>query len=148
MRTDTLITFESIINLMISGKDKYIHPDNKKLIPYYPMTLNQACRELDMLPQQFFYYLNTYPALKEKYEAIKVARREKVKHYAEDNLDKAIGGKMDIDDTDLANLSLKYLEKTDKAFNPKQEIDVISKNLHFNMSDEQIMSKIQELMKK
>lgn len=142
------LKYESIINLLISWTKTYKAESNQKLRPYTPLTLEQACAEKWMNRQSFFYYINNYPALKEKYETVKIARREKIKTLAEDNLDRAIWGKMNIDDIDLANLSLKFLEKTDKAFNPKQEIDVVSKNLHFNMSDEQIMNRINELMKK
>jgi hypothetical protein len=52
--------------------------------------MQQACREIDIHIQNFMYYINSYPELKDKYHDIRESRREKIKVVAEDNLDKAI----------------------------------------------------------
>jgi hypothetical protein len=55
---------------------------------------------------------------------------------------------MDIEDLDLAKLSMQYMKDTDKAHNVKMEIDMNVKSLNLNISEEEIMAKIQELMAK
>ena len=139
---------ESILALIAYGKKQYTRKENKHLAPYHPLTLKRACLEIGMTPQNFFYYMREYPALKEKYEDMRVARREKIKNLAEDNIDKAISWKMDIEDLDLAKLSMQYMKDTDKAHNVKMEIDMNVKSLNLNISEEEIMAKIQELMAK
>lgn len=111
-------------------------------VPYSPMTLKQAAEHLGKNEQVFFYHINTYPELKERYEAIKVQRREIRNNRAESILDKALWEKMDMDDDKVARLALDVLKATDKAYNPKIEIDQNVKGLHLHLTDEEIMDKI------
>lgn len=146
-KVETRKKFEKVIDMMMHWKKKLTHKDNQSINPYYPLTMQQACREMWMNIQNFMYYIHTYPELKEKYEDIKIARREKIKNVAEDNIDKAIAWKMDLTDKELVDISFKTLQATEKWYNPKLEIETVSKNLNFNMSDEQIMNKLNQLLK-
>lgn len=148
---ETRAKAEDIMNFMLYWV-KTVNADVKKKWPklwqYQPMTAMQACMQVWISQQALHYYLREYPEIKDKYEDIRVAKREKIKSQAEDNLDRAIAWAMEIDDVDLARLSMQYLEKTDKSYNIKQEIDVNVKALHMNLSEEDILTKIQELMAK
>lgn len=145
MLLSTRTKLEEIINLMISGKKRCEHITLKKIPPYYPLNVSQACLEAWYSRTNFFANLRNHPTFKEKYEDIKLARRDKIKHIAEDNIDLAISGKMQIADKDLADFSLKVIEKIDDDWNPKKDINLVSKNLNFNISDEELMARIQEL---
>lgn len=137
--TEVKIKFEKIVDLMIHW-DK----DNN----YRPLSMKEAVSKVWIAQQTFIYYINTYPSLKEKYEAIKSAKREIIWWIAENNIHKALDWDMDIDDIDKARLSLDYLKSTTKEYNPKIEVNQSIKSININISDEELKSRIQELMSK
>lgn len=145
-RTKTLVNFENILKLMLSWKKSYTAKVNVNKKPYTQLSIADACAELWLNRLAFHQRINNHPELKEKYLEMREAKRNIIKDDAESNLEKAIWWKLDIADNDLANLSLRFLEKTDKNYNPKQDIDIVSKNLNFNVSDWEIMEKIYSLM--
>lgn len=140
----TIWRLETIFSLLTVWTRQCKWEWNENIPAFKPLKLNQALIEVGMTKQQFHYALRTYPALADKYAAFREIRRSIIKDRAEDNLDRAISWKMQIDDTDLANLSLKFLEKTDKAYSPKQEIEVTSN--YIDLSEEELKQKILELM--
>ena len=112
------------------------------------MTLEQACLQEGMTKQNFFYYVNNYPELKEKYEAVRTAKREITGSLAENNLHNALEDNSEIGMLDKARLSLDYLKATDKSYNQKIEVNQTVKALNFNVSDEEVLARINELMSK
>jgi hypothetical protein len=61
--------------------------------------------------------------MREKYELLKEQRRDFLKESAEVNISKALTGKLDINDKEMLDASFRFLERTDKAYNPKTEIE-------------------------
>jgi hypothetical protein len=55
---------------------------------------------------------------------------------------------MALTDKDIVDISFKMLQATEKSYNPKIEIEATTKNLNLNISEEQILEKINQLMKK
>ena len=137
-RDDTKIKFEKLLGLMLSWSK-----ENK----YKPMQLKEAVAELWMTEQNFFYYINRYPEFKKRYKNIKSARIERIWNMAEENLSEAIWGKKDINDIDLAKLSLDYLKQVDKDYNPKVEVNQ-AMELKLDISDDELKNRIYELMSK
>ena len=116
--------------------------------PFTPMTMKEAVNQEWMTEQNFLYYINTYPSLKHKYEAIRTAKKEVVWSLAENNLHKALDEWNDIDLLDKAKLSLDYLKSTDKSYNQKIEVNQTTKSLNFHISDDELKWRIYELMEK
>ena len=138
--------FETVLGYMLYWKKDYEHESNKLLKPYTPMTMEQAAREVGMTSQNFVHYVNKYPELKEKYYELREQRREKIKVMAETRVDQAIEWKLDLTDKEMVDVSLKALQATDKAWNPKVEIEANVKRLNLNVSEEQLIDKINSLM--
>lgn len=138
--------FEKVLELMLYGAKTYEAEENKWIKSYSPLTMQQATRELSMTPQNFLSYVNRYPELKEKYYDLREQRREKIKVISEENIDNAIGGKLDLTDKEMVDISLKALQATDKSWNPKVEIEANVKRLNLNVSEEQLIEKINSLM--
>ena len=55
---------------------------------------------------------------------------------------------MALTDKDIVDISFKMLQATEKSYNPKVEIEATTKNLNLNMSEAQIIEKLNNLMKK
>lgn len=144
MRTETWEWIEKVLMYIQFWKKEAV--GDKDYIPYTPMTLEKALAEVWKSRVAFFWNLNNHPEFKEKYELAKEARRENRKAMAENQLDKALGWLMTMEDKDLARLSLDILKATDKSYNPKIEIEETKKSLHLNISDADLQAKILELM--
>lgn len=138
--------FETVLEYMLYWKKEYENEENRVLKPYTPMTQEQACREIWMTSQNFLNYVNKYPELKEKYYTLREQRREKIKVLAETRIDQAIEWKLNLTDKEMVDISLKTLQATDKSWNPKVEIDATVKRLNLNVSEEQLIEKINSLM--
>lgn len=144
-KIETKIRFERVLDLMLSWTKK---PKNDKIWSFIPMSMKEAVAEEWMTEQNFIYYVNTYPALKEKYEAVRRVKREVIWNIAENNLKDALEDNKEIDKLDKAKLSLDYLKSTDKTYNQKIEVNQVSKNLNFNINDDELKSRIYDLMAK
>lgn len=115
-----------IVNLSTFWVAKIKHEKNVEnwVQPNTPLTLPQACLEAGLPVASFYYYLNQYPAVKEKYEELKTNRREYLKELSENNIEKALSWKMTtITEKEQVDYSFKMLEKTDTNYNPKQIIE-------------------------
>lgn len=144
MRDSTRTKMLAIMNAMVYGvKESTIDPNYK---PYTPMPMKQAAKEFGISQFAFLSTVNNYDEMKERYEHTKTLKREAVKNLAENNLEKALQWMMDMEWKDVARLSLDYMKSTDKAFNPKLEIEQNVKRLNLDVSDEELKLRIQELM--
>lgn len=115
-----------MVNYLSFWKTKIEHPENKEegVKPWVPLTITQACREYWIHPNTFYNHLNKFPALKQKYFEIKENNREYIRSMSENNVQRAIAWKIKwLSDKDVLDASFKMLERTDKAYNPKIEIE-------------------------
>jgi len=111
--------------------------------------LYEAIDEVWINLHNFRYHIKTNATLWAKYNDIKVSRRESMKDRAEDNLLQAMEGKGDfavMESKDRARLSLDILKQTDKAYNPKIEIEAKTENMNFNTPVEELERMILELI--
>jgi hypothetical protein len=73
-------------------------------------------------------------------------RRELMHNVAEDAIDDALTWTTKgIRPAEKVNIAFRLLEKTNKAYQPKQQLEVKSMNMDFSMSEEELMRRIQEL---
>lgn len=144
-KIETKIRFEKVLDLMLSWTKS---PQNVTIWSYVPMSMKEAVTEEWMTEQNFIYYINTYPALKEKYEAVRRTKREVIWNIAENNLKNALEDKEEIAKLDKAKLSLDYLKSTDKTYNQKIEVNQTVKSLNFNISDDELKARIYDLMER
>lgn len=145
----SFISFNKVISYMLYWKTKITNEDNieKKVKKNTPLTMQEAVREVWMSAQNFIYYVNTYPELKNRYEETKELRREKLRLISEDVIDSALDWRLALSDKDKVDLAMKYLKDTDKAYNPRVEVESTSKNLNFNISNEELIEKIFDYLK-
>ena len=113
-----------------------------------PLTIEQACREVGMSRMNFYYYRDTIPAIREKHIEFKANRRELIKDKSEDVIYNALHWDMNISDKDILDTAKWMSEKTDKAYNPKIEIETKSLALNFDVSLEDMEEQFLELMRK
>ena len=113
-----------------------------------PLTIEQACREVWMTRMNFYYYRDTVPAIREKHIEFKANRRELIKDKSEDVIYNALHWELKISDKDILDTAKWMSEKTDKAYNPKIEIESKSMALNFDVKLEDIEEQILELIRK
>ena len=143
------IELESVVNFITFGKSIIEHPDNKKekLLPNVPMNVTQACREFGLHPNTFYQHLKRFPALNEKYQELKSNRREYLKESAEVNIESALtGGMKSLTEKEKVDISFKMLEKTDKAYNPKIEIETKSVSINLNKSSTDLYNDLAKIL--
>lgn len=109
------------------------------------MTLEDACKEVWITWMTLRNWRKQDPMLEDKWQNVMEARRELMKNYAEDTIDKALRWTLKLRPTDKVNTAFRLLEKTDKAYQPKQQLEVKSMNMDFNMSIEEMEAKIKDL---
>jgi len=109
-----------------------------------PMTLKQACRQAHLPVYSFHYQLSTNPELKKGYELFKENRREGMKNKAEENLNQLLD--WGLEGKELADLSIKLLERTDRAYNQKVEIEQTTKNLNFNIPIQDLEKQLKDIL--
>ena len=137
-----------IVNYLTYWKSKIENPINikDKLKPNKPMTVVQACRELWIWTKTFYTHLSRFPDINEKYQELKASRREFLKESAEANIEKALTWWMAITDKDVLDASFKMLEKTDKNYNPKIEIESKSISINLNKSSDDIINDLSSIL--
>lgn len=128
-----------IVNWMSFWKSEITHKDNKKekVQVKQALTITQACREFGINPQTFWRHLKKFPEANELYQELKAQRRELLKELSEGNIEMGLSWGLDLTGKELMDASFKMLEKTDKAYQPKVEIEqkTISINLHKTTDD-------------
>lgn len=140
-----------ITSYMSFWKSKVEHPENIAdwVLPNQRMTAVQACREYWIPMTTFFYHLNTFPDLKQKYIEIREQIREGISTGSESIIEKAINWKLDwISNKDRLDASFRFLEKTHKAYNPKTEIESKTLNINLDVSKEDIIEELWKIFNK
>ncbi len=120
---------------------------NKETGKYIKISIDDACDEVWVARHQFYYYVNKFPEIKERYEMFKKHRTATISNKAEQNLLKAMAweGKFNsMEGKDVARLALDILKQVEKNYNPKIEIET-TKEIDFSESAEDIIKKIEEL---
>lgn len=137
-----------IVNYLTFWKSKIENEDNRKawLKPNQPMSLIQACREYWINHNTFYQHLKKFPAAKERYYELRENRREYLKESAEANIEKALTWWLEISDKDMLDASFKMLEKTDKNYNPKIEIETKSISINLNKSSDDIINDLNAIL--
>lgn len=137
-----------IMNWQTFWKEKITHKKNIEewVKENTPLNTLQACREYGMSTATFYNHLNTFPELKEKYGKLKENRREIIRDVGETNIQKAVLWELDLSDKERVDISFRMLEKTDKAYNPKVEIETKSISINLSKSTDDLKSELQELL--
>jgi len=139
----TSLKVSQAIDLIAFGK---IDKETWELIRF---TAAQAWEELWLEKHNFYYHIRSNPALKAKYEDVKLSRRDVMNDKAEDNLMQAMDGDGDfavMESKDRARLSLDILKQTERAYNPKIEIEAKTENMNFEVPMEELEKMILELI--
>lgn len=111
-----------------------------------PMTIKDACAESDITYQTFCNWLAEDTRLKSLYEQSKERRREFSKLIAKNNIDEALEWKKRLKDKEIVEFSFRYLEKTDKDFQPSAQLEVKSMNMNFDISNDELKARLDSLI--
>ena len=147
-KAQQIMRANKIVDYTITWAPKIADPKNIELWvkPNEPLSIEKACREVWMSRILFYYYRDTIPALKEKHLEFKENRRELLKDKSEDTIYNALHWEMNISDKDILDTAKWMSEKTDKAYNPKIEIEQKSMALNFDIPLEEMEGQIMELI--
>ena len=134
----------NIVNYMTFWRSRIEHEDNKKekVKPNVAMTLVQACREFWISPHTYWSHMKKFPEAKELYQELKTNRREYLKELSENNIQDGLGGKLWLTWKEMVDASFKMLEKTEKAYQPKLEIEQKAVTVNLHKSTEDILSEL------
>ena len=152
IKTSRSIWRESRANLYMNKIMNYIsfwaseikNEENMKfwIRPNTPLTMLQACREMGRTAQWFYKMINQFPDVKNKYKELREWRRQFLQETAETNIQNGITWWMDLTDKELIDASFKLLEKTDKAYNPKTEIETKQATINLDVTDSELQKEI------
>ena len=139
----------SVTRMMATWAEEILDPQNKKMgmKKYSPMSMSAACREVGITPTKFMFHVKKDESLMKMYTEYRENKQELMKFVSEDNLSKGLNWELALTDKDVVDLSLKVLERTDKAYNPKMEIQQTVKNLNFNVDISVLEKQLQELIR-
>ena len=114
------------------------------------MTIKEACEKEGISDLTFRNWRKENPKINEYYEEVKAARKEMLhdmlKANALENVMEVISWGVKVRPMDKANLSMRYLEKTEGEFNPSLKLDVDNNTkLQVSMSSDEMVARIMEL---
>ena len=139
----------TIINYCDWGKTEIKNEENinEWVLPWEPMTIVQACREYWITPQKYYYHISRFPELKRKHDELRLGRLEYVNSMAENNIEKAIRGEgSSLTEKERVDFSFRMLEKTDKLYNPKTEIEQKTISINLSQSSEDIINSLKKIL--
>ena len=145
-----IMNANKIVDYTITWTSQITNEENIALWlkPNSPLTIEQACREVGMTRMNFYYYRDTVPAIREKHIEFKANRRELLKDKAEDTIYDALHWDLNISDKDILDTAKWMSEKTNKAYNPKIEIESKSVALNFDVPISEMEEQLLELIRK
>lgn len=137
-----------MVNWMTFWKSEITHPDNKKekVMAKQPLTITQACREFGIHPQTFWQHLKKFPEAAELYRELKNQRREYLKELSEWNIARWLEWGLWLTWKELMDASFKMLEKTDKAYQPKLEVENKSISINLHKKTDDIMAELTDVL--
>jgi len=142
MEVGKIVNWITFWKKVIEGKANLI----KWVKPNVPLTLWEACNEFWIAVVTFWSHLNKFPEAKELYKELKQNRREYLKELSEANIQKWLSWEMWMTWKEIVDASFKLLEKTDKAYQPKVEIESKSIWINIHKSTNDIMSELSEIL--
>ena len=135
-----------IVNWITFWKKVIESDKNVWIKPNVPLTLWQACNEFWISIHTFWSHLKKFPEAKELYKELKENRREYLKELSEANIQKWLSLEMWMTWKEIVDASFKLLEKTDKSYQPKVEIENKSIGINIHKSTDDIMSELSEIL--
>jgi hypothetical protein len=124
------------------------HIDNIKkwYKPNQPLPLRVACLEAWIKPVTYYARIWLYPELKEYHNMLLERSKNYSRNLAYWVVEDALSWEIELDDNKKIDVALRFLEKTDQAFNPKTEIETKSLSINFNKTSDDILSDLFELL--
>lgn len=137
-----------IMNWMTFWK-KEITNDKAKALgakPNTPLNMQQAATEYWITPANFMQHLRKFPEAKQLYVQLKEDRRNYMKELAENTIQEWLAGNLDLTGKERVDASFKLLEKTEKAYQPKTEIEQKSISINLNKSTDDLLGELHEIL--
>ena len=141
-------TVNAVMRMMAQWASEIKNDVNKKqwIKKFVPLSMAAACRELWTNQSVVMYHIKKDPSLSKMLTEYRENKQELMKFVAEDNLSRWLNWELNLEDKELVDLSLKVLERTDKAYNPRIEIEQTNKSLNFNIPLEELEKQFKELV--
>lgn len=109
------------------------------------MDLKEACKMNGLTSQTLYNWMRADVSLKLAWDAAQQTQKDVMNSKAKENIFKAIEGEMGLRKREVVDVSFRYLEKTDKDFQPTAQIEMKSTNMNFDISLDEINAKIASL---
>ena len=137
----------AVLHAMATWVEEVKDPKNKKMKigKWHPMSMMAACRELQIDRSTVMSAIKWDPSLKKMYENYRDNKQELMRYVAEDNITRWLNWELDLDDKEVTDLSIKVSEKTDKAYNPRAEVEQKVMALNFNVDISELEKQFNEL---
>jgi hypothetical protein len=110
------------------------------------MTLQKACADAGTTYAEIQQWMRDDPELRDRWQLAIDTAKDTAKLKARDNAYKAVNGELELNDKELADYSLKFLQLTDEEFNPAQRMDVRSASINFDVSADQLRAELAKLI--
>lgn len=110
-----------------------------------PMDLKEASKLNWITSQTLYNWMKADNSLKLAWDSAQDTQREVMTIKSKENIFKAIDWEMGLRKREIVDVSFRYLEKTNKEFQPTSQIEMKAVNLNFDMSLDEINAKIASL---
>jgi hypothetical protein len=110
------------------------------------MTLQKACADAGTTYAEIQQWMKDDVELRDRWQLAIDTAKDTARLKARDNAYKAINGELELNDKELADYSLKFLQLTDEEFNPAQRMDVRSASVNFEVSSDQLRAELAKLI--
>lgn len=116
-------------------------PDGK----FRPLNVEAACKKAGTTYQEVVAWMADDIELKERFEGSLATVHKLAKLRAERNVMDALEGKLELNDKELTDVSMRFLERTDDRFNPTVKSEAKNLNIAATMSLEEMRERLRSL---
>lgn len=137
---ETVGRIDIVAKIMNDTFPEYIDGKLKK-----PMSTGEACKKNGISQQTFCTWMREDSDLNRRIAEIRESRRKMVAEQAEVNIHTAISGGMDLRDDQVIDASFRFLEKTNKEYQPTAKLDVRTATIDLTTPMEELIRQANEL---
>jgi len=109
------------------------------------MDLKESCKLNGITSQTLYNWMRADNSLKLAWDSAQETQKEVMTIKAKENVFKAIDWEMGLRKREIVDVSFRFLEKTNKEFQPTSNIELKSTNMNFDISLEELNAKIKSL---
>lgn len=110
--------------------------------------IKDACREVWISDTTLYSWLQKDSKLKALWDEAQQNRMIAITDKAKENIYKAVDWEMGLKKKDLVDISFRFLEKTNREYQPTNQVEMKSMNMNFDVPIEELEERIKSIMNK